>query len=138
MGTDTSGDTDTDTTGDTLGDAGKKALDAERKARRDAERRASEAVARARELELANERRDVAAAKGLTPEQAKYLTGDSREDLESAADGLLAAFGAKDDDKPASRLSRPKERLRPGAGPDIEDDADAAKVAEQVLGRSRL
>ena len=56
---------DTGTTGDdTLGAGGMKALEAERKARRDAEHRASQAVARVRELELANERRDCRRSEG--------------------------------------------------------------------------
>jgi hypothetical protein len=136
---DTTSTTDTGDTGDTLGEGGRKALEAERKARREAERRASEATARARELELANERRDVATAKGLTAEQAKYLTGDSKEDLESAADGLLAAFGtAKDDGKPANRLTRPKESLRSGSSSESDQyDGDPSKLAEQILNRGR-
>lgn len=130
---------DTSGSGDEpLGAGGIKALEAERNARREAERRAAAAENRARELELANERRDVAAAKGLTADQAKYLTGDSREALEEAADGLLAAFGAatKDDDRPAGgrAASRPREALRGGASnPDDREVGDAGKVADSIL-----
>ena len=59
--------------------------DAEKAADRlaDAEKKATEAQARADRLE-------VAAAKGLTPSQAKHLQGSTVEELEADADELLA------------------------------------------------
>lgn len=94
--------------------------------------------------EIANER-------GLTPAQAKRLTGKTREELEADADDMVETFGIKapdkgDDtttetngdtgngDKPSS--GRPKEKLRPGAaGESGDDEIDPAKIAEAVLKR---
>lgn len=105
---------------DQLGDAGKKALAAERKrateaekelaryrkaeqdkadadkselqkaaeAREAAEKRAVDAESRALRLEVAQE-------KGLTAAQAKRLQGSTREELETDAEELLAAFPAQ-------------------------------------------
>lgn len=42
-------------------------------------------------------RADIAAAKGLTPAQAKRLTGATREELEADADEILETFGIKPD-----------------------------------------
>lgn len=63
--------------------------EAEKTAQRiaDAERKAAEAESRLL-------RQEVAAAKGLTTDQAKRLVGSTREELESDADELLAAFKA--------------------------------------------
>lgn len=141
--TDTAPAADTGDPGDGLGDAGKRALEAERQARREAERAAREAQARLRELELANERRDVAAAKGLTDAQARFLTGTTREELEQSADELAEAFGLSHDtnnngDAATTGLQRrPHEVLRTGAAPATEAD-DAARIAAQVLGRGAL
>lgn len=102
---------------DALGDAGKKALDAERRQKRDAEKRAADLEARLKEFEdrdkseaqklveraEAAERRaqeieshalrlEVAAEKGLTPKQAQRLVGNTREELLSDADDLVASF----------------------------------------------
>lgn len=119
---------------DALGEPGKKALQEERKARQAAERTAREAQERVSALEAADMRREVAADKGLTDAQAAYLTGDSREDMETAADGMLAAFAP-----PQSRdngRALPREKLRPGAiSPDDNDDQDAARVADRILDR---
>lgn len=118
---------------DALGESGKKALQEERKARQAAERTAREAQERVSALEAADMRREVAAAKGLTDAQAQYLTGDSREVLESAADGMLAAFGPPQP-KDNARVV-PKENLRPGASGDEDTGDDPAKIAEQIMDR---
>lgn len=98
---------------DKLGEGGKKALDAERarnkelekeltkfrKAEQDkldadkseAEKRAA-AEERAAAAELRATRLEVAAAKGLTPAQAKRLQGTTREELEADADQILIDF----------------------------------------------
>lgn len=142
---------------DDLGDPGKKALDAERKARAAAEKRAKEFEARIKEFEDKDKteaqkaaaakaeadkraetaeakalRLEVAFEKGLTPKQAKRLTGSTREELEADADELLEDFGKPDDTKrPPS--TRPRERLRGGADPDDEvEETDPAKLAEKV------
>lgn len=52
------------------------------------ERQARESEARALRAEVAN-------AKGLTPNQAKRLVGESREELEADADELLKDIGAQ-------------------------------------------
>lgn len=100
---------------------------------------------------------EVAQAKGLTPGQAKRLSGSTKEELESDADDLLEAFGSKkdpeggkaegettDDGKTGdgqgqdgggkAPAGRSKEKLTSGAAPDEGDDSDPSKVADQVLG----
>lgn len=73
-----------------------------------AERRAADAEARALRLE-------VAAEKGLTPNQARRLVGATREELEADAADLLASFPAAPAQEATPVNGRPKERLRPGA-----------------------
>ena len=130
---------------DELGDAGKKALDQERKARRDAEKanadmakrlkefedadkselekvaaKAAEAEQRAVEAEARALRLEVAAAKGLTPSQAKRLIGSTQEELEADADEILADFAAAK--KPADSLpSRPRPKKGGASDPDPGD-----------------
>lgn len=142
---------------DDLGDPGKKALDAERKARAAAEKRAKELDARVKEFEDKDKteaqkaadakaaadkraedaearalRLEIAFEKGLTPKQAKRLTGSTREELEADADELLEVFKPSDDPKrPPS--TRPRERLRGGADPDEEpEETDPAKLAANI------
>lgn len=70
----------------------------------DIERQAKESDARAVRAEVAN-------AKGLTPNQAKRLVGETREELEADADELLKDIGAQkkrgnhvpDEGKPPSK-----------------------------------
>jgi hypothetical protein len=101
-----------------LGDAGKRALDAERKRAKAAEKERDALTARLKEvddrdkteqqkaadrLQDAEERADkaekkllraeVAAAKGLTPGQARRLQGETQRELEKDADDLLEEFG---------------------------------------------
>lgn len=128
-------DTTTDATSATepLGDGGKKALDAERAARREAERRLKDAEAKVAAMELAEARREVASAKGLTAQQARFLTGDTREALETAADDLLAAFTPQKQDTTTTGKSRPKEALQGGASNPEEDTGDLGQVADKIL-----
>lgn len=98
-----------------LGEAGKKALAAEREQRKAAEKELAKyrkaeqdkveadksetekrtaAEQRADAAELRATRLEVAAEKGLTAAQAKYLSGDDREALEKKADEILADFPA--------------------------------------------
>lgn len=104
---------------DKLGDAGKKALDAMKADRNAAKKELSAALAKLKEFEdrdksdadktaerlaaaekVAAEatakllRLEVAAAKGLTPGQAKRLVGATREELEADADEMLTDLGA--------------------------------------------
>jgi hypothetical protein len=123
---------------DALGDAGKKALDAERKARRDVEAKLKELEPLAEEARkraeadkseatksaeaLASERDargkaevellryKVGAAKGVPSNLVQFLTGSTKEEVEQAADTLLAELGTN---KP-SMPGRPTERLANG------------------------
>lgn len=100
---------------DQLGEAGKKALAAEREQRKAAEKELAKyrkaeqdkadadkseaekrtaAEQRADAAELRATRLEVAAEKGLTTAQAKYLSGANREELEKKADEILADFPA--------------------------------------------
>ena len=60
-----------------------------------AQQEAQQAAKRAEEAELRATRIEVAAAKGLTPPQAKRLVGSSREELEADADEIIADFGSR-------------------------------------------
>lgn len=139
-------------------DAGaKKALDDERKARRDAEKVANDLRAKLKEFEdkdksdgeklsekiTAAEKRasdaearamrlEVAAAKGLTPAQAKRLVGATQEELEADADEILEAFPTKDGATPPPSR-KPSTDLKGGTDP-TEDavETDPAKLAELV------
>ena len=158
----------TDSTSGELGDAGKRALEAERRARRTAEKelkalrdkvkeredldkselerlqdRIAEAEKRAEEAKAKADRYEVAAAKGLTPAQAKRLVGSTREELEADADEMRSELGLdkNDDDKDEETkdeegsTGRPKERLKSGASPDDDaEEPDAGKLADSILG----
>jgi hypothetical protein len=83
---------------------------------------------------------EVAAAKGLTPAQAKRLSGTTQEELEADADDLLEAFPtpSKDEATGASRSGppspRPKPDLRGGTEPNDDEpvETDPAKLAKDV------
>ena len=166
---------DADEKSDSLGDAGKRALDAERKRARAAERelkelrtkvkdaedkdkselerlqdRIAQAEKRAENAEGKVDRYEVAAAKGLTPAQAKRLVGSTREELEDDADAMRSELGldkdesddeSKDDkddkdDKDEAKdegIGRPKESLRAGASNEDDEEADAGKIADSIL-----
>lgn len=95
-----------------------------------AEKRAVDAEARALRLE-------VAAAKGLTPGQAKRLAGTTKEELEADAEELLSDFapinGGEDTDRRDTPGGRPKERLRGGGAPtDEPEETDPRKLADLI------
>lgn len=140
-----------------LGAGGTKALAAERQARREAEqwRKENEAlVTEAKERQekdkteaqkladqLAAERTgrtsaeqkllryEVAAAKGVPPNLVRFLHGDSKEDIEEAADALLQEMG---EGKPAMP-ERPQERTATGTKSNAEEAMSAAQLAALVL-----
>lgn len=137
-------------------DAARRLAEAEDASKSDIEKlseRAAAAEKRAEEAERRALRMEVAQAKGLTPAQAKRLTGSTREELEADADDLLEAFGAKKDEpkegdgdegeaKPdesagAAIFGRPKERLTPGAAPDHEPEKTPDQLADEVLKKAR-
>lgn len=87
--------------------------EAEKAAQRAADAETKAAAAEARALRL-----EVAADKGLSPAQAKRLTGSTKEELEADADELLDTFkpSTSDEEKPTPG-GPPKETLRTGAAP---------------------
>lgn len=92
--------------------------------------RITEAEQRAAAAEQALMRAEVAAAKGLTPAQAKRLAGVTREELEADADELLETFGAKEEDERPP--GRPTERLRSGTQPEAEPSEDIRQIVESI------
>ncbi len=78
--------------------------------------KAAEAEARAQEAEAKALRLEVAAAKGLTPSQAKRLIGGTREELEADADEILADFAPAK--KPSDKLPA---RPQPKKGAPVDD-----------------
>lgn len=89
----------------------------------EAEKRAA-AEQRAADAELRALRLEVAAAKGLTPAQAKRLVGASREELEADADEIREAFPTTPA-RPEPRTPRPdpSQGNRGGAKPTSADRA---------------
>jgi uncharacterized membrane protein YqiK len=88
-----------------------------------AEKRAADAELRAMRIE-------VAADKGLTKAQAKYLTGSTQEELEAAADELIELF-TPEQEEPRSRVpGKPNPRMRGGGDPTEEpEETDPRKLA---------
>ena len=85
------------------------------------------------ETELASEREarfrlEVAAAKGLTPQQAERLHGKTREELEADADALLALFPAAPAG-PRNPAPDPSQGSRGAQPPDLEAQIVAAQKA---------
>lgn len=107
--------------------------------------RLSESESRASKAESEALRTTVASQKGLTANQAKRLSGSTKEELESDADELLESFGTKksegddgegdDGGKGESSRRRPKENLRPGASSE-EEPEDYTKIADEVYKRA--
>lgn len=154
---------DTDAKSEELGEAGKRALDAERRARRQAESRLKELEGKVKEAEDAEKtelerlqgqvadltkqaeaaeakatRFEVAAAKGLTLAQARRLVGSTREELETDADEMRAELGLdkddeEQDDKKDDDTGRPRERMKPGASNEEDEQPDAGKLADSIL-----
>lgn len=80
-------------------------------------------------------RSEVAAAKGLTPAQAKRLAGSTKEELESDADEILEAFPAPggDGERKAPPSQQPRPSLRGGGDPTSDPvETDPAKLAASV------
>lgn len=76
-------------------------------------------------------RAEVVAAKGLSPVQAKRLSGATKEELEADADELLDAFPTASNGGPPS--SKPRQQLRGGGDPNSEpEETDPAKLAAAI------
>lgn len=100
----------------------------ERAAAKAAKASAERAEGRLAELEANELRRTVAEDKGLSSEQAAFLTGADAEEMAASADALLAAFPAR------NALSRsPLERLRTGATGISEPAESMDLIANKVL-----
>lgn len=85
------------------------------------------------ETELAGEREarfrlEVAAAKGLTPQQAERLRGKTREELEADADALLALFPVAPAG-PRNPAPDPSQGSRGAQPPDLDAQIAAAQKA---------
>src|SRR5690606_20950088 len=97
-----------------------KQLSAELAEVRETSKRLAEETARAKRQQLIAE---VAAAKGLTLDQARRLQGETREELEADADELVALFGLNRRREPAPK-PKPHEKkpLRGGATNDSDEE----------------
>ena len=97
-----------------------------------------EANSRAERAETDLTRLTVAHEKGLTPAQAKRLTGGTREELEADADDLLSILKpSTDTDAPSgggspSPVNRPKPDLRGGGDPTSAPDPDISQVVASI------
>lgn len=116
--------------------------DADKSEAQKAADKAAEAEKRAQEAEMRALRLEVAAEKNLTPAQAKRLAGTTKEELEADADELLESFkpaeSSEGDDKSKTGPGgRPKERLKPGAGPDDDPEVNPDELAKKILSDSR-
>jgi len=80
--------------------------------------RATAAERLAADTEAKATRYEVAAELGIQAKHLKYLAGSTREEIEESAKGILADFPETYAGHDASgKPTRPKERLRSGAGP---------------------
>jgi hypothetical protein len=100
----------------------------ERAAAKAAKASAEQAESRLAEMEANELRRTVADDKGLSGEQAAFLTGSTAEEMAASADALLAAFPSGN----AIRRS-PFEQVRTGATGETEPAESMALVAGKVL-----
>jgi hypothetical protein len=118
---------------DEFGDADREKLSEvvkkERAAAKAQATRAEQAEKRLAELEANELRRTVAEEKGLSNEQAAFLTGDSAEEMAAAADALLAAFPTGS----ASRRGPFERALRSGATGETQPAESMDKIASRVL-----
>lgn len=83
---------------------------------------------RAEKAEAELMRLQVGLDKGLTPAQAKRLTGSTKEELEADADELIATFGGSNKEPEG----KPTPRLRGGGDPEEEPDEDLSKILDDV------
>ncbi|GAB3817684.1 hypothetical protein [Micromonospora zhanjiangensis] len=79
------------------------------------------------EEQSARWRLEVAAEKGLTPQQAARLTGSTRDELAADADQLLTLFPAFDPSKPRNPAPDPSQGSRGTQPPDLDAQIAAAQ-----------
>lgn len=83
-------------------------------------------------------RLEVAAEKGLTPQQAARLTGNTREELAADADALVALFPTAPPG-PRTPAPDPSQGARGGQpGPDLQAQIDALKAKGDFWGAAAL
>lgn len=100
------------------------------------------------EMETAKEQADLRAdvLKDLDPKYAKYVKGETREDLEKSLEEVKEDFGLTDpeddedeENEPEVR-TRPRSRLRNGSDPDSgkpgEGEVDFDKIADGIVGNT--
>lgn len=97
----------------------------------------AEADRRAAEAERKALRYEVAAAKELPMELARFLNADTRESLEQQADVLLTVARQPTEEDVPTRRRLPQERLRSGAAPELEPEQSIAELAAAVRRKSR-
>lgn len=113
-----------------LEEAARAAEEAQKTELQRAQERAEAAERERAEIQARLARMEVAAAKGLTPEQAEALVGNTAEEMAAYADRLLELF-AKPSEEPTPSLSqRPATALKGGREPTPEVvELDPAKLA---------
>lgn len=118
--------------------AAKRVEELESSSKTETERLADQAKAAQKRAEDAEQRAlryEVALDKQVPANLMKFLSGESREDMEASADELLEAIkgpatGATDG---GSGSGKPKERLKPGASNSEEPtESDPRKLAEAI------
>lgn len=77
-------------------------------------------------------RATVAHAKGLTADQAEFLTGTTREDLEAKADKILALSGPAGEPASSGAPGKPAETLTGGGDPTTEPTVDVAAIVDSI------
>lgn len=115
----------------TNAEAAKKLAEIDEKSKTDAEKvadRIKAAEERATAAEAKALRLEVATSKGLTPAQAKRLTGSTVEELEADADELLEAFGGTK--APPAGSTKPRQNTKPVPGGGVPDDGDTLTDAD--------
>jgi hypothetical protein len=113
------------------------------------EKKLTEAQNTAASTQLELDRLEVGIEKGLTPKQAKRLTGTTKDELDKDAEAILEEFGVKaaattdddddddkDDDEPSGRTT-PRRVVNPldPNGQGAEQEPDYEKIADQVASR---
>src|SRR5690606_19432192 len=95
---------------------------------RETSKRLAEETAKAKRQQLIAE---VAAAKGLTLDQARRLQGETREELEADADELVALFGLNN--RRSGPASKPREKRPVRGGATNPEEQGDGRTREEIL-----